>query len=1555
MPVTVTGYHHNNYGRKKPIYSCVFYELLPLGTMVNEDSVYIDANGKISRSMYNVEFVSDWKSTGRTMMIVSVGMPETIKDSSIELHYGLINTYENLLARGTNLDIPGAFANTNSVREIYEILPKVKRISEIPNGSLLFGDQEAQYGEYVAYDMETARFLKVNAYSSGFGKLVNTLDVFTDQTDIIANTKYTYRLQYSQSEFAQSDNVIFYDLLDRGTVVRPDTEWDGYVSKWQGTFSDIQIPEIKSSVTGLPVAPVVYYSTINITNIDDLPRDITDTSVWNAEMPADKSEITAIAVDFTKDTEGGSFILKGQDTVIADIIMTSPADEALDNTASVNTGASSARLYAVGANPETGTIINAKSQTLLMMRPVTEEIALTSVPESGTNDEPKLMAYNDTIEYDIAIINPDNDFIYRNIKVEDKIPDEVTPEINNIYVYRNDDKENAVNIGSSTRVAMTKSANNDFGFTAFEVLPGEVLHVVIPGIVNTKEGKFTNIAKLTELNGIPKNKLTETTYHEVKRYDIQFGKKILDSAPVQYLAGATLKLTDSSGTAVDEWVSSAETGQEHHIVRIGAGEYILHETDAPDNYAVAEPVRFTLSREGDITYRGESESLDAQIIEMADKYIAVDTVIENKITNANPDVNKEFTYVARIDGLKGGKVYYTDKGDSFTANRFGAASFTFALKHDETLTLEKLPSGAHIEITQRGSEYFAKYNAVMVRDEDEEIIDSGETYLYKQALVTKETEINIDKGELHFRFENKYAEGIPVRFIVVDDENESVVPGAVLKLTSVVPEGTEPEEIQWTTTDKYKSNNLKYETSYKLNQISAPERYIANDPDITLSVDEEGILTCDNDGYVTTDANGYIVTIRNKSKAVLAVENIAQNTFYHLSGAKFNLMKDGTAEPVQSWTSAEDKGHILYLDRNATYTVIKTKSPDGYSKVPPASVQVNVDADANITVDETAMRAKVYNNTTHVLTFYDKYTETLTITNHVNGTVKPSGFNFEVSGLTQGDEYIYIRDKGKDTEIEGTFTVDENGKITFELADEKSIIIGDLPRNVTVSEVKPAGTFYRTDWVVNKTTTLTTADDIKRSSVAPALSGRNFIDVTNYPCIAIVRNKTDSESEWSEWKGFEHLVQDAQNGAFDYANSITGAIDVATVLETHGEYTMSDGYTFNNAQATRIAIYSYENLTASNKRSTLTKAFGGKSMFAINSAETEISLANIVIDGNSSSHDNQNVNGGIAIVTAGTLSLGENALLQNTGAKNGGAVYVANGSVMKMSVGAIHNAHAVYGGAIYLEEGAKLELSGSPSFENNIGEIPSIVGDARQDIYIAGYLPTEPSGKVIAQNATSLVVTGAINLPEDSIYVYAEKPANNDKTNHYAPLKQFGIFANELIVDGPDGSKNVVLVPSGTNEENATAMETTLNAFTNAFDTQYHAVQGYDGKTIYWDGPPGQSRVILQKTDPSGKNLAGAKFTIMKVTKGRKFLEWTDAEGHSSTEFTSGMNGVFFAGMMDFGVYVLHEVSYPLGHTGGPYYYVVVNENRIVASSPTDGYATEEEAKQAGMAAFAQG
>ena len=125
-------YNYSQNGKKKLMTNCTFYDLLPIGTTVDENSLFITpvtmnvqsyypssyqsaataASTHIDETLYNVEFISDWQGSGRTMMKVDVHIPSSKGAVGADLYYLLHNTYQNVVSNGTTVENDVALVDT---------------------------------------------------------------------------------------------------------------------------------------------------------------------------------------------------------------------------------------------------------------------------------------------------------------------------------------------------------------------------------------------------------------------------------------------------------------------------------------------------------------------------------------------------------------------------------------------------------------------------------------------------------------------------------------------------------------------------------------------------------------------------------------------------------------------------------------------------------------------------------------------------------------------------------------------------------------------------------------------------------------------------------------------------------------------------------------------------------------------------------------------------------------------------------------------------------------------------------------------------------------------------------------------------------------------------------------------------------------------------------------------------------------------------------------------------------------------------------------------------
>lgn len=135
----------------------------------------------------------------------------------------------------------------------------------------------------------------------------------------------------------------------------------------------------------------------------------------------------------------------------------------------------------------------------------------------------------------------------------------------------------------------------------------------------------------------------------------EFSKK--DLTTMEELPGAELAITDKGGKEIDRWVS---TDKPHYIEKLPAGDYTLTEVKAPDGYAFAESVPFTVLPTGEV-----------QRFEMRDDVIKVEI---SKVD------------LTTMEELPGAELTITDK-DGEEIDRW--------VSSDKPHYIEKLPAGEY--------------------------------------------------------------------------------------------------------------------------------------------------------------------------------------------------------------------------------------------------------------------------------------------------------------------------------------------------------------------------------------------------------------------------------------------------------------------------------------------------------------------------------------------------------------------------------------------------------------------------------------------------------------------------------------------------------------------------------------------------------------------------------------------------------------------------------------------------------------------------------------------
>ena len=616
-PIWIGAYNYNNSSRKKSMRSGVFYDLLPEGTSVDPDTVFgipvtnnsrstsgtpnsynslRTSSSKIDPGYFDVRFVQNWENSGRTMMVITYGLPDNYPATTgMGFYYLLHNTYENVMERGTTVENDVAFVNTTINRTPPDSISGT--LSTVTQ-KMYYQSLEDENTGNIGYAKANTNYIPVDAYSWGFNKSVQTKSEYEYLGEVLPNNLYTYRLVYSQSEYATSKGLVFFDVLEGGSDTKAE---DGTVqhndSEWYGMFQYVNTGAASSKLTDgsttVHCKPVVYYSTKARDAFVASDWNVNNTATWTATKPTDDSKITAVAIDCSKNEDGTDFVMKGKQSLDMYITMRAPVNAENVGKTTYNEGV----IWAIHETDDDPT--PEYDNAAVIIRDVEPELHKSSDPVSGTESNPTDVYEDDELDYIISVKNVSDQFTLNDIVIEDTIPDGLNIDYTDIKVHFGD-PENALRVNISPRVKLVRSGRK-LTFTVSSLLPGETAYIVVPTIVITDNGIITNTSHITSVNGVNKTVDSETTWHEAHPTIMGVKKTGVDGLG---LAGAKMQLLDSNGTIVSEWVSTGKT--EHFDVK--PGEYTIHEVEAPEGYLLADDVHVTLARNGFTYVDGEHVS-----------------------------------------------------------------------------------------------------------------------------------------------------------------------------------------------------------------------------------------------------------------------------------------------------------------------------------------------------------------------------------------------------------------------------------------------------------------------------------------------------------------------------------------------------------------------------------------------------------------------------------------------------------------------------------------------------------------------------------------------------------------------------------------------------------------------------------------------------------------------------------------------------------------------------------------------------------------------------------
>lgn len=565
-PVAVSGWNYNTSYRLKRIKTGIFYDLLPAGTSVDTDTVFgipihninlssesyrgniannyltmKESSAKLERGMYDIRFTDNWEGSQRTMMIIRFTIPDSVMANGVDFYYLLHNTYENVIENGTTVENDAAFVNTTKGA----VLPEYRTHDRsVITEKEYYDSLEQQYQGYISYASASTNYIPVDAFSWGYNKSVKTLNDYEHAGETLLNREYTYRLAYSQSDYAVSSRIVFYDILEYGTQ-----EENGIcLSEWHGILKNINLKSVSGKLTDgsdtVHCAPVVYYSTKDRSAFIGSDYDIQNQETWSVTRPEDPSLITAVAIDCSHNEDGTDFVLKGRQAM--EIYLTMQAPKEVQNVG--KTAYNESVVYSQKGEDEQ--ITPSYSDSSVTIRKVEPKIYKESVPAGGSTETPVSVETDEEIRYTVCIENPSDIFTLQDVTISDRISDRVNMDTSDIKIHFGD-PDAAINISASPRASMKKNGR-ELQFIVSSLLPKEKVYLEIPVIVTAAEGLIENTACILSVDGIEKNINSDTIYHKVERevYNLTVRKNVagnMGDKTKEFCFGLKL-IQDDSGT-----------------------------------------------------------------------------------------------------------------------------------------------------------------------------------------------------------------------------------------------------------------------------------------------------------------------------------------------------------------------------------------------------------------------------------------------------------------------------------------------------------------------------------------------------------------------------------------------------------------------------------------------------------------------------------------------------------------------------------------------------------------------------------------------------------------------------------------------------------------------------------------------------------------------------------------------------------------------------------------------------------------------------------------------
>lgn len=674
-----------------------FYDLLPLGVEPLADTVQLRADDTIT----SIQTIEDYKGSGRTMLIVKAKLtPKTTYGSNgvaglsgycdaITMSFDAKYAWTALVDYGKELNNVISFESGN------DQLGTIKNYSGEPDDPKAGNHHASKYATTGVEDLmtdldpdrDTNSFTYANCKTdllvntSAVTGLLKRVSVNNDgyydngqeeayPRNVYEGGRYTYSLRMQNTQTTSARGIVIYDNLDNYVPAADKSDYRDM--QWRGAFSKVDLSQLRAK----GIDPVVYYSTKSGLVLDDTNNrsdmDLSNSDIWSTVCPDDKSTITAIAIDTTKDAQGNDFVLEKGESIVAYVHMVAPRVQNL-----ANPGEESQWYDTVLSDGQTEQGLTGGAHAynnVSMIATTISGAGVESLDQLVRNDYVKVGLIPFSIETTKKWSDNDNQ--------DGKRPDSVT-----VHLYAN---------GKDTGKSAILSADNDWKFdwtaTFDDISPvdSQGAPVVYTFVEDEVPGYALSVDK-TVSNGA--NSFTLTNKHTPEKISLPVNKKWDDG-------------DDAAGARPDNITLNLYREGElcrTQVVKPDASGAWSYAFTGLDKYKNGAEIDYSVEEEpvpGYIATYGEGGLITNRYYPYGD--LTLSKSVEN-VTAASAD--KSFTFTLSLTNANGetdtgSYAYTTSDGRSGTI----AAGGSFTLKGGQTATIKDLPSESTYSITEAASD-----------------------------------------------------------------------------------------------------------------------------------------------------------------------------------------------------------------------------------------------------------------------------------------------------------------------------------------------------------------------------------------------------------------------------------------------------------------------------------------------------------------------------------------------------------------------------------------------------------------------------------------------------------------------------------------------------------------------------------------------------------------------------------------------------------------------------------------------------------------------------------